>query len=404
LVGDQVLVAYDDQKQLWVIPTSLPWQVPTVFNPMDPRYGAKFDGSTDDTVAIQAAANAAKAAKGILYLPPLTAKITATLDLTGDYLKVVMAPGGKIVQYTNNIPVVVYGGAQQRFDGLRLAYNSVQPSTNTSAACFSATTTTPFHSEYTNMLLENGAYGIYNFTKVPFSCKFDTIRINGYSISAILHGNTSVYSTGNVWNNVYTQNNFSGSNTTCTGPIIDVEFCDEQIFNMLNLEWCNPTVAALKLKQCKGFVANGLHLEGLAPTTGNANNGLIEVFTNSKAIINGLTLSNVTIPASMGTFGILWPTFGPNHIVVNGQTLNGNTVSTTSTSFVGVNCGGTPGTGASCNVTGADTTGLAALVANDVAATPQVRRYNDNWYLPTADPHVVNKEWNNVGVRTISAG
>jgi hypothetical protein len=56
-------------------------QVPH-FDVTDRRFGAKGDGVTDDTAAIQAAANAAIAAKGTLILPPLVSyKITDTINL-----------------------------------------------------------------------------------------------------------------------------------------------------------------------------------------------------------------------------------------------------------------------------------------------------------------------------------
>jgi parallel beta-helix repeat protein len=45
-------------------------------------FGAKFDGTTDDTAAIQAAVNAAKAVKGVVWLPSGTAKV-GFIDCTG---------------------------------------------------------------------------------------------------------------------------------------------------------------------------------------------------------------------------------------------------------------------------------------------------------------------------------
>lgn len=53
---------------------------PTVFNVKDPAYGAKGDGTTDDTAAIQAAINACSAG-GIVHLPIGTYKITTMLDV-----------------------------------------------------------------------------------------------------------------------------------------------------------------------------------------------------------------------------------------------------------------------------------------------------------------------------------
>lgn len=54
-----------------------------LFNVKDPTYGAKGDGATDDTAAIQAALTAAAVSGGTVYFPPGVYRTTATL--TFDY-------------------------------------------------------------------------------------------------------------------------------------------------------------------------------------------------------------------------------------------------------------------------------------------------------------------------------
>ena len=53
-----------------------------LFNVKDPTYGAKGDGTTDDTTAIQTAINAAQAVGGTVYLPNGLYKLTAALTVT----------------------------------------------------------------------------------------------------------------------------------------------------------------------------------------------------------------------------------------------------------------------------------------------------------------------------------
>jgi Pectate lyase superfamily protein len=78
------------------------------FNVRDPLYGAKGDGTTDDTAAIQSAINAADTASGsggaLVVFPPGTYKITGTLELPSH----IILEGGNCVirQFTNNIPII----------------------------------------------------------------------------------------------------------------------------------------------------------------------------------------------------------------------------------------------------------------------------------------------------------
>ena len=55
--------------------------VPTIFNAKDSRFGAKGDGATDDSAAIQAAINALPASGGIVYLPAGDYVLTSGLTL-----------------------------------------------------------------------------------------------------------------------------------------------------------------------------------------------------------------------------------------------------------------------------------------------------------------------------------
>src|SRR5258708_5906149 len=60
------------------------------YNVKDPAYGAKGDGTTDDTAAIQAAITAAQnAGGGFVLLPPSTYIISSPLTITADNISLV---------------------------------------------------------------------------------------------------------------------------------------------------------------------------------------------------------------------------------------------------------------------------------------------------------------------------
>ena len=54
-----------------------------IINPREPHYGAKANGTADDTAALRSAIADARQTHALLYLPPGDYRITATLDVTG---------------------------------------------------------------------------------------------------------------------------------------------------------------------------------------------------------------------------------------------------------------------------------------------------------------------------------
>lgn len=77
----QALIASSSSAAAWS-PIFVPG-VPTVFNVKDAAYGAKGDGITDDTTAIQNTMNAAMAVGGTVYLPAGTYVTSSRLSITG---------------------------------------------------------------------------------------------------------------------------------------------------------------------------------------------------------------------------------------------------------------------------------------------------------------------------------
>lgn len=85
-----------------------------IFSVRDPAYGARGDGSTDDTAAIQAAVTAANAANADVYFPAGTYKLTGAITIysnmrlfgVGGHL------GSLLRQFTSNTAIFTYANAE----------------------------------------------------------------------------------------------------------------------------------------------------------------------------------------------------------------------------------------------------------------------------------------------------
>lgn len=358
-------------------------------------HGAVGDGSADDTSALNTAKAAALSSGVPLYLPPGTYKITARLDWTDDGLVVIGAGAKKtlIRQHTANTAILRTGGEGQLVEGIRLRYNVLPSSSDTAANALEFYR--GFASVYRRIEIEQAGRGIYLPTSLGlnniFSCTISDIHINGFAICAIDLTATSSYSTGNIISNIYTHNNFSGSVVGSSAECVRLENCDEMLIHQLNIEHCNPGGAgALYLKQCKNSVVSGLHIEGI---TLAAAGGFVRLYDNVKLLAQGVTVTNNTVPASMGTTS-MFKVGGDNcYLDVSGLNLNSNTVSTSGTTHTLVAFDAAQASG-SATVINAELGDFAQLVANE-SSPPTLRQVNDRQFTglfarKTADQTVNN--------------
>ena len=130
-------------------------------------YGAKGDGSTDDTASIQNAVNAMVTANSHLYFPAGNYKITSAITIgfgTGFIIEGTSMGSTFITQYTDNTPIFNFTASEthgfliKNFD---FEYKNYQPVTNTNSVAI-----------YFSASVSNDGSGFYNFT--IDSCTFNS--------------------------------------------------------------------------------------------------------------------------------------------------------------------------------------------------------------------------------------
>lgn len=262
-----------------------------------------------NTTGIQNWINAAKTAKkpAINDLGGIDVNISSVIDMVGDHL-IVRGNGLRLVQTVNTAAGIRVGAEAQFIDSLVIYFSGNPTSTNTAAN--GVEFANPLCSVFQNIVIQNGARGLYLPQAVPangdqssntvFSCVFNNIRISGYAIGAIEmqtypHGGAA--STGSAWINVYIHNNWFGSNGTPSSWPVTFRNFDEGVFNQFNVEWSNPPSDAIFLQECQGMTFNSLHFEGIQLT---GNSALFRTYYATRAEVHTLMVKNITIANNTG--------------------------------------------------------------------------------------------------------
>lgn len=262
-------------------------------------FGAVGDGVADDTGAIQSAITACYAAGKRLTVPHATYKIIASLDMRNMAgFEFVGAGLPTIVQATPNTPIILAGGERIRIESFLLKFAVMPAATDTNAVCVRGYNL--YESILKRLYMTQMNTGIDQFQGLVnggqnafYSNRLEDLRIvnfSGWAAQLIPFGGGN---SGNRWENIYINNRGASSTASGSGACkggVWLQTAQNDVFNLLNIEWMRNANPAIVLNQAGNPVFTGLHLEGLYPTT--AFNPLIDIIGGDKSCptFNALTV------------------------------------------------------------------------------------------------------------------
>ena len=175
-----------------------------------------------------------------------------------------------------------------------------------------------------------------------FSCHFDNIQVNLWSVSAmVLIGNNGLGGancTGCVFDNIYLGNNNTSSVAqSATSYAVEMRFWDEFVFNQLNVEHV-VQASGQHLIACisdRNALFNAIHCEGVTCST-NAK-GILYCSGTGSEIVNGLRLLTCTFSGASSNAVATFFGSGPSSLAIHGFSEQSCTVTTPSHPMVDFN-------------------------------------------------------------------
>ena len=289
---------------------------------------------------------------GGIYIPPGTYLISETLDWKINGLKVLgdQWPSVVIVMQTNNIPIVQVAGYGQEIAGITFAYETPQTSAQTSGICITFgddTVGSCFMSSFHDLFFQGGSTcmsinpAIAGGEAGLFSCHFDNIQTNLWSVSAMtLIGNNGLGGancTGCVFDNIYLGNaNTSFVTQSGTNFAVEMRFWDEFVFNQLNVEHVTQTGQhAIACISVRNAVFNAIHCEGVVCST-NAK-GILYCSGTGSIVVNGLRMLTCTFSGASENPIVTFFGSGPSTVAIHGYSEQSCTITTPSHPMVDFN-------------------------------------------------------------------
>ena len=232
-------------------------------------FGAKGDGTTDDTAAIQTAINYAAANSKTIYIPKGSGyyQISSSVSVTGNVGRGFGIVGdGIIEQVTDNTPILVLNGLYQnsmKFDGITLRYKNTQPSTNTAAICLQilGATSGPFYTTYNSQFINLRFSGCYAGIKQEaheafWGNRLETIVFSNISGSSI---DLSYFSEGSQPNNYF--GNIYVYPTTNTDTVFKLHNMNELTLENIEVNQIS-NVKMLEIVNSRNVLARNIREEG----------------------------------------------------------------------------------------------------------------------------------------------
>lgn len=258
------------------------------------RFDARDYGTVGTIAAVQAAVDAAFAAGGgEVFVPGGNWDGATALSVEGSYVAVRGVPGITRLRRSNGDgPVVELSGEWLALSGLQLMFTHATYPTESTAAGISVTGSTRF-CRFEDVYCLQVYDGIRCESATFYSNKFDTFRVSTFSGTGVHIETVAGGSTGNVWNNLYINNNAPPYNGLVRSPCyraIHMEGVLGSVFNQVNVEYCNFAVSdassAIYLQKTPGVVFNTLYFEAPRLRNGQA---LVHIYDDTNAIaLNGV--------------------------------------------------------------------------------------------------------------------
>ena len=275
------------------------------------RYDARDYGTAGTFTAVQAAIDAASAAGGgEVWLSAGNWDGQTSLSLEGTrYVAVRGTPGITRLRRTNGDgPVIKVSGEWAELSGVQLMYSHATFPPELTAVGMEITGSTRF-CRFVDVYCFQVYDGLRCNSSTFYSNKFDTFRVSTFSGTGVHVATSGGGSTGNVWNNLYINNNAPPYSDLVRSPCfraIHMEGVLGSVFNQVNIEYCNfalsDATSAIYMRKTPGIVFNSLYFEAPRLRGGQA---LMHVYDDTNALaVNGMHViyMGVTAGTSAGLF------------------------------------------------------------------------------------------------------
>lgn len=245
-------------------------------------FGAKGDGTTDDTAAIQAALDSSGAAT--VFFPAGTYKVTDTISWQNRNIRGAGIYSSKIIGdiVNTNKPLLAVGRSssisdlQLCFDASRITGNEIEGRRVLIKSGGGPDGWALQRCKLERLYLHTCGTGVYspNTTNGEiFSVHFDTFEVLDFTYRGFDFRST--IRTGNVYSNLY----FKSPNRTVESIFALEGEESECVINQVNLEHTIVETAALVLDGCRAFTATAVHIEGV--DTASADRSYVKISKSS---------------------------------------------------------------------------------------------------------------------------